>query len=148
LQERQYGFIFNQMSSWFLSDHRSGCIVVMTGVSDYLTDGQTVIKLSNGHPLLGDITGSGCMIGTAVATFCGADNVASAQASSTHPGRLYGGNPLLSAAAAVLAVTIASEIAAARDDVHGLGTFLPALLDEISKLTPEVIRERARVEVL
>lgn len=35
-----------------------------------MSDGNTVVKLSNGHPLLGEITGSGCMVGTCVATFC------------------------------------------------------------------------------
>jgi thiamine-phosphate diphosphorylase/hydroxyethylthiazole kinase len=122
-----------------------GCIVVMTGVTDYVTDGQTVLALSNGHPLLGDITGSGCMVGTAVATFCGAAHIA---AGGTAPGRLYGGDVLLAAASAVLAVTIASERAAARSDVRGLGTFLPALLDEIAGLTPEVIMQSAKVKVL
>ena len=45
----------------------AGCIVVLSGVTDYITDGQRVVALSNGHPLLGQITGSGCMLGTAVA---------------------------------------------------------------------------------
>jgi thiamine-phosphate diphosphorylase/hydroxyethylthiazole kinase len=30
------------------------------------------VKLDNGHKLLGDITGSGCMVGTCVAVFCAA----------------------------------------------------------------------------
>ena len=48
----------------------------------------------------------------------------------------------------VLAVTIASEIAAAREDVKGSGTFLPALIDELGKLSPEIIQSRANVEVV
>ena len=47
-----------------------GSIVVLTGITDYVSDGERVARLSNGHPLLGEITGSGCMVGTAVATFC------------------------------------------------------------------------------
>ena len=31
-----------------------------------------MVKLDNGHKLLGDITGSGCMVGTCVAVFCAA----------------------------------------------------------------------------
>lgn len=49
-----------------------GCIVVLTGKSDWISDGSIVIKLDNGPSLLGDITGSGCMAGTCVATFCAA----------------------------------------------------------------------------
>ena len=48
----------------------------------------------------------------------------------------------------VLAVTIASEVAAKRDDVKGSGTFLPALIDELGKLTPEKILEMANVEIV
>jgi thiamine-phosphate diphosphorylase/hydroxyethylthiazole kinase len=48
----------------------------------------------------------------------------------------------------VLAVTIASELAAARPDVFGPGTFLPALIDELYNLTPDKVIERAKVEVM
>lgn len=46
----------------------------------------------------------------------------------------------------VLAITIAGELASERADVKGPGTFLPALVDELATLTPEVIISRARVE--
>ena len=52
-------------------DCPTGAVVVLTGVTDYVSDGEFVARLSNGHPLLGEITGSGCMVGTSVATFCG-----------------------------------------------------------------------------
>lgn len=51
-------------------------------------------------------------------------------------------------ASSVLALTVASEYAAARQDVCGSGTFLPALIDELGALTPEKILESANVEVL
>ena len=51
---------------------------MLTGVTDYVSDGTTVVRLSNGHPLLGEITGSGCMVGTAVATFCAGASMAEA----------------------------------------------------------------------
>lgn len=47
----------------------------------------------------------------------------------------------------ILAITIASELAAAREDVKGSGTFLPALIDELYNLTPEKIVERAKIEI-
>ena len=50
----------------------TGCVIVLTGVTDYVSDGINVVKLDNGHRLLGDITGSGCMVGTCVAVFCAA----------------------------------------------------------------------------
>ena len=48
----------------------SGCVVALTGAIDWVSDGTTVVKLTNGHRLLGDITGSGCLVGTCIATFC------------------------------------------------------------------------------
>ena len=44
----------------------------MTGAIDWVSDGTHVVRLKNGHPILEEITGSGCIVGTSVATFCGA----------------------------------------------------------------------------
>lgn len=44
----------------------------MSGPKDYISDGNVVIEVSNGHPLLASITGSGCLLGAVVASFCGA----------------------------------------------------------------------------
>ncbi len=48
----------------------------------------------------------------------------------------------------VLALTVASEFAAARPDVKGSGTFLPALIDELGNLTPERLAQTANIEVI
>lgn len=48
----------------------SGCVVALTGAIDWVSDGTTVVKLTNGHRLMGDITGSGCLVGTCIAAFC------------------------------------------------------------------------------
>lgn len=42
---------------------------------------------------------------------------------------------------------MASELAAAREDVKGTGTFLPALIDELFHLTPEKMLEKAQVKI-
>ncbi|KAI0793245.1 Hydroxyethylthiazole kinase [Abortiporus biennis] len=130
------------------------CIVVLTGVIDWVSDGETVIRLSNGHPYLGEITGSGCMVGTSVASFCAgvclselAKN-SSKNSQDIEDGRLFRGNMLLAAVGGVLAVTVASEFAAARKDVQGSGTFLPAFIDELGKLTPQSLASAAKIEVV
>jgi thiamine-phosphate diphosphorylase/hydroxyethylthiazole kinase len=48
----------------------------------------------------------------------------------------------------VLAITIASEIAASRADVKGTGTFVSALLDELYNLSPGLMQEMAKIEML
>ncbi|KAJ7188309.1 thiamine biosynthetic bifunctional enzyme Thi4 [Mycena filopes] len=121
------------------------CIIVLTGEIDYISDGERVLLLKNGHPLLGKITGSGCMLGSIIASFCAAGNTLASE-DDHHEGKLTRGGDFLSAAVGgVLTLTIASELAAKRDDVHGIGTFLPALLDEVAALRPETIREMAQV---
>ena len=48
----------------------------------------------------------------------------------------------------VLAVNVAAEVAAARSDVRGPGTFRAALIDELYNLKPEDISRRAKVEIV
>ena len=76
----------------------TGCIVVMTGKTDYVSDGYSAVALSNGHPLLGDITGSGCMVGTAIAAFAAAARL-EAPESADDAGRLVRGDMFLAAVA-------------------------------------------------
>ncbi|KAF7983776.1 hypothetical protein HWV62_18984 [Athelia sp. TMB] len=121
------------------------CVVVMTGPIDWVSDGMTVVRLENGHKLLADITGSGCMVGTCVAVFCAA---AASSAVQRFEGKLVSGDMLCGAVGGVLALTIASELAAARPDVKGTGTFLPALIDELYNLTPAKIQQHAKIHVI
>jgi len=125
---------------------RERCVVVLTGKSDYVSDGVSVVKLDNGHELLGHITGSGCMVGTAVAIFCGA---ASMDSKEETPGKLVLGDMFVAAIAGVLAVTVAAEIAAAATDrVNGPGSFLAQLIDELYALTPEKLVQMSNVTVM
>ncbi|KAI0320771.1 thiamine biosynthetic bifunctional enzyme [Amylostereum chailletii] len=130
---------------------RERCIVVLSGPIDYISDGVSVLRLLNGHSFLGQITGSGCILGTAITTFCGVASILAERASlplDNDLGMLVKGDMFVAAAAGVLALTIASELAAERADVHGPGSFLPALIDGLSLLTPEMILQRAKVEIV
>jgi len=123
------------------------CIVAMTGEKDWISDGINVIRISNGHELLDKITGSGCMVGTTVATFCAAASLC-AKEDSNSSSLLVKGDMMVASLGGILALTIASEFAAARSDVKGSGTFLPALIDELFHLTPQKIIEKAKVEIV
>lgn len=99
-------------------------IVVMTGVTDLVSDGERTFAVSNGHELLGRITGSGCVLGTTMASMmavCREDK-------------------LLAAIAGLLHYEIAAEMAAARDDVKGPGTFVAALIDELYNIQKATAR--------
>ncbi|KAF9227454.1 thiamine biosynthetic bifunctional enzyme [Gyrodon lividus] len=122
------------------------CVIALTGVTDWVSDGATVVKLENGHRLLGDITGSGCLVGTCVATFCAGAWARAKNEDGT--GKLVKGDMLVATVGGILALTIAGERAGLRPDVHGSGTFLPALIDELYNLTPETVLEWAQVHVV
>ncbi|TAQ90905.1 hypothetical protein B7494_g757 [Chlorociboria aeruginascens] len=93
-------------------------IVVMTGAVDFLSNGRHTFAISNGHELLGRITGSGCVLGTTISIMLAASR----------------GDKLLAVIAGLLHYEIAAEIAACREDVKGPGTFVPALIDELYNL--------------
>lgn len=90
-------------------------IVLLTGKTDFLSDGERTFAIHNGHPYLGAITGSGCTLGTTVAAFLA----------------VHAEDKLLATLAGVLMYEIAAEQAGGRDDVKGPGTFVPAFLDRL-----------------
>ncbi|PFH58794.1 hypothetical protein XA68_13210 [Ophiocordyceps unilateralis] len=94
---------------------RHSCVVVLTGQVDVVSDGRRTVRVANGHELLGAVTGSGCCLGAVVAAALAA----------------HESDALLAALAAVVLYAVAAELAAARSDVRGPGSFVPALLDEL-----------------
>ena len=94
-------------------------IVLMTGEVDYLSNGEVVLALSNGHESLGRITGSGCTLGTVIACCFAVERQ----------------NPLLAALAGVLLFNIAAEAAVSSPAVQGPGSFVPAFVDSLYQIT-------------
>lgn len=90
-------------------------VILMTGAIDVISDGARTFTISNGHDYLGEITGSGCTLGTTIACMMATER----------------DDKLLAALAGILLFEIAAEGAAAREDVRGPGTFVPAFLDEL-----------------
>ncbi|BCS02594.1 bifunctional hydroxyethylthiazole kinase/thiamine-phosphate diphosphorylase [Aspergillus luchuensis] len=90
-------------------------IVLLTGATDYLSDGERVVAVSNGHELLGQVTGTGCAVGTVSGAFL-----------TTHPKDKF-----LAVLSGILMYEIAAENAASKDTVKGPGSFVPAFLDEL-----------------
>jgi thiamine-phosphate diphosphorylase / hydroxyethylthiazole kinase len=90
-------------------------VVLMTGATDILSDGRRTLAIANGHAYLGAITGSGCTLGTTIASFVA----------------VHREDKLLAALAGILMFEIAAERAAAHEYVRGPGSFVPAFLDEL-----------------
>ncbi|KAI9823535.1 MAG: hypothetical protein M1819_001336 [Sarea resinae] len=111
---------------------RESNVVLMTGKTDYLSDGERTYAISNGHEYLGNITGSGCTLGTTIAAFLA----------------IHREDKLLAALAGILMYEIAAERAGKQEDVRGPGTFIPRFLDELFGLrtNPDRLHQYARVE--
>lgn len=99
---------------------RERCIVLMTGATDYLSDGERTLGISNGSHWLGRITGSGCALGSVIASYVA----------------LHRSDKFLAALAGILHYEIAAE--RAQRNCHGPGSFIPAFLDQLYLFGQEV----------
>ncbi|KAI0455361.1 Hydroxyethylthiazole kinase family-domain-containing protein [Xylaria acuta] len=100
-------------------------IVVVTGKTDYVADGEHVYKIENGHEYLGMITGTGCCLGTTISAMIA----------------VWPNDKLAATIAGLLHYNIAAELAAERPDVQGPGSFVPAFLDELYKIRVATTKE-------
>jgi hydroxyethylthiazole kinase len=103
-----------------------GVVASVTGPVDHVSDGDRVTAISNGHPLLASITGTGCMSSAVTGCFLAA-------AGSSFDG----------AVDALVAFGVAGEDAAR--DAKGPGSFHVNLYDALAALDPATLDERARV---
>ncbi len=104
-----------------------GLVASVTGAVDHVSDGETVIAIANGHPLMAAITGTGCMSSALTGCFLAVNRDA----------------PLAAAAEALVAFGVAGEGAAA--GAKGPGSFHVALYDELAALDPNTLDARARI---
>jgi len=88
------------------------------------------------------------MVGTSVATFCAALSIAAKEEKKVSLNTLADGDMFVATIAGISAVAVASELAAFRPGVQGPGTFLPAFIDELSRLTPEVLSDKVNIEIV
>ncbi len=104
------------------------CIVAITGAVDIVTNGKETFLLQNGHPMLSSVTGTGCLTSSLIGSYCGATS-----------------DYLLAAAGGILTTCIAGEIAYKKAGHLGTGSFHIALIDAISKISPDHFQEYANI---
>jgi hydroxyethylthiazole kinase len=105
-----------------------GTVAAVTGPTDHVSDGERVIAVSNGHELLGTVSGTGCMSTAITGAFL-----------AVKPEE-----PLETAAEALVAFGVAGEDAAR--DAKGPGTFHAALYDALYNLDADTLDQRAQVD--
>ncbi|HID64506.1 MAG TPA: hydroxyethylthiazole kinase [Anaerolineae bacterium] len=108
---------------------RYGLTTAIAGPRDIVTDGQRVVAVDNGHPMLKTITGTGCAATTMIAAFAAVED-----------------DYVLAAAAGLVCFGLAAELAAAQ--ARGPASFKVALFDAIYNLSTEQILKGGRVQYL
>ncbi|HET7573173.1 MAG TPA: hydroxyethylthiazole kinase [Gaiellaceae bacterium] len=106
---------------------RLGLVASVTGPVDHVSDGERVLAVANGDPLLAAVTGTGCISSALTGCFLAAKP----------------DDPLAAAAEALAALGVAAEDAAA--GAAGPGTFHARLYDALAALDPDTLDGRARI---
>lgn len=110
-------------------------ILVATGATDYVTDGDDVFALRNGHPWMSLVSGAGSELTGLIGAFCGTIPLP------------YGQKDIAAACvAAITCANIAGEAAALL--ASGPGSFQVNWFDALYQLKTEMVRDRARIEPL
>lgn len=107
------------------------CTVAITGAVDTITDGEKVVQIRNGHPMLSKVTGTGCLTSGLVGAF-----VAVAQ------------DPVYACAGAIAATGMAGEIAYEKAGDIGTGSFHIAIIDALSQICENTYIEMGKIEEL
>lgn len=103
-------------------------VVAITGVVDYISDGMKVIILKNGHEMLKNVTGTGCMSTSLIGSYCGVTK-----------------DYLTAAAAGVMTMGISGEIAYERlSKNEGSGSFRVRLIDAVYNFSTEDLIKRGK----
>ncbi|MDO5825798.1 MAG: hydroxyethylthiazole kinase [Methanosphaera sp.] len=103
--------------------------IAVSGQIDIISDGKEVYAIENGHKLMSQITGSGCMLGCILAAY---NAIAS---------------PLVAAVTATAVLGISGEIAANTTNANnkGTGTFRSELINELSKMDNQTVQDYIKI---
>ncbi|MBE6488112.1 MAG: hydroxyethylthiazole kinase [Methanosphaera stadtmanae] len=103
--------------------------IAVSGQIDIISDGKDTYVIRNGHPMLSDITGSGCMLGCLMASYAAVTT------------------PIMAATTAAAVMAIAGEVANQKVAYHkkGTGTFRSELIDALSLMDEKIINRYANI---
>lgn len=113
---------------------RYGCTVAATGAQDIIASPERTAILENGHPMMTDVTGTGCMCSSVVGAMCGGGV----------------GDSFAEAALAVSMMSISGEMAEefVRAQGAGIGTFREKLFDFMYGFDAELLEKRGKIREL
>lgn len=114
-----------------------GCIVVATGKIDFISDGNTVIKIFNGTSKLKSVTGTGCMTGSLIGSYLGACNNLEGRERDNF-------KKVEAVAMGVLTMAVSGELAD-KDNIS-IGTFKEELMNNVYEMNIDKLKEYGRIE--
>lgn len=111
----------------------TGAVITVTGPKDIVSGENVMYVIKNGHPMMSKVSGTGCMLTALTGAFCAADP----------------SDPAAAAASAAAMFGVAGELAFDRLTKAGGGTstYRSYIIDEVSKMTPEKMREAVKIEI-
>ena len=98
----------------------TGAVVVISGETDYITNGTDVNTVEGGHPIMTSVTGMGCTSTALVGAFAAVES-----------------DPMIAATAAMAVMSLVGEKAAA--SARGNGSMQMHFLDELYNLNSETL---------
>lgn len=111
---------------------RLNAVIAVTGVIDIVADSEKAYVIRNGHSMMSQITGTGCMLSALIAAYLAANP----------------GEALEAAAAAICAMGLCGELAHERLDIRdGNATYRNYIIDEIFNLDGDKLESGARYEI-
>ncbi|WP_133015810.1 hydroxyethylthiazole kinase [Clostridium cuniculi] len=114
-----------------------GCIVVATGKIDFISNGNTVIKIFNGTSKLKSVTGTGCMTGSLIGSYLGAYNNLEGRERDNF-------KKVEAVAMGVLTMAVSGELAD-KDNIS-IGTFKEELMNNVYEMNIDKLKEYGRIE--
>jgi len=112
-----------------------GCVVVISGAVDTISDGSEIAYVENGHAMLSGLTGTGCMCSSLIGAFCGSS-----------PENIF-----TATTAAMVCMGVAGEDAyktitqKSQDNRRKQGSFHIALRDAVSSMDGEYLQRQAKI---
>lgn len=109
----------------FRAAEEFGLVAAVTGATDYVSDGKRIYAVENGTPLLGRVTGTGCIVSAITGAFAAVEK------------------PLNAAVSALVVFGIAAE--KANEEAEYPGSFHMKLYDWLYRIDGELTGKMARV---
>jgi len=106
-----------------------GCVIAITGKQDIIAQGDRILRIDNGHPMLSQVTGTGCMATSLIGCYCGV-------ATDCFTGTIAG----------IMTMGLAGELAQhSLLAGEGIGTFRMRLFDAVWAMTPGLLLQLGKV---